>query len=108
MDDVIKLISETQTQDDYGIWQKTQSYSEVFCQVHSITRSEFYDAGRNGLNPDYYFTLFVGDYSGQRLVEYNGKVYAVYRTYIKPGTDYIELYVQREGGANGKSESNGG
>lgn len=105
MNDVIKLISATKTQDAYGIWQKTRTYHQVFCDVRSISRQEFFDAGRNGLNPEYQFTVFAGDYNGERLVEYAGKTYAIYRTYLA-GSDYIELYAQREGGANGKETEN--
>ena len=107
MNDVLKLISVTKTQDAYGIWQKTRSYHQVFCDVRSISRTEFFEGGRNGLNPEYQFTVFAGDYDGERLIEYAGNTYAVYRTYLA-GSDYIELYAQREGGANGKAESNSG
>ena len=96
----ITLISETQTQDDYGVWRTTETRTDVFCQVGSVTRAEFFDAGRNGLNPEYRITMFFGDYNGERIVEYNSKRYAVYRTY-HARTDIIELYVQREGGVNG-------
>ena len=106
MDDTIKLITKTTTQDAYGIWRSALSYKEVFCQVRSITRAEFFEAGRNGLNPSFQFVIFAGEYGGERMVEYHGETYAVYRTYMVPGTDYIELYVQREGGTNGKAESN--
>lgn len=100
MDTVIKLIAQEQTQDTYGVWQSTKTEREVFAQVHSIRRSEFYNAGRNGLNPAFEFTVFQGDYNGEVLCAYDGMQYAIYRTYIVPGTDYIELYVQREGGTN--------
>lgn len=96
----ITLITETRTQDDYGVWRTSETKTDVFCQVSSVTRAEFFDAGRNGLNPEYVFTMFFGDYNGERIVEYNGKRYAVYRTY-HARTDIIELYVQREGGVNG-------
>ena len=68
--------------------------------MDSVTRSEFYEAGRNGLNPEYRFTMFFGDYSGESVVEYNGDTYSVYRTYLRK-TDIIELYVERKGGTNG-------
>lgn len=100
--DVIYLISIDKTQDNYGRWIPSETRKKVFCQVNSITRSEFYDAGRNGLNPEYEFTLFFGDYSGETIVEYNGKRYAVYRVY-RAKTDVIELYAERQGGTNGGS-----
>ena len=96
---IIKLISETNTQDENGGWRATESETQVFCQVNSITREEFFEAGRNGLNPEYRFTMFFGDYNGERTVEYNGKRYGVYRTY-HARTDSIELYAERKGGTN--------
>lgn len=97
--DVINLISETRTQDDYGRWIATKTSKQVMCQVDSITRAEFFEGGRNGLNPEFKFTIFFGDYSGESIVEYQGKTYAVYRTYLRR-TDIIELYVERKGGTN--------
>lgn len=97
--DVINLISESRTQDDYGRWIATKTSKQVMCQVDSITRAEFFECGRNGLNPEFKFTMFFGDYSGESIVEYQGKTYAVYRTYLRR-TDIIELYVERKGGTN--------
>ena len=97
--DVINLISESRTQDDFGRWIATKTSKQVMCQVDSITRAEFFEGGRNGLNPEFKFTMFFGDYSGESIVEYQGKTYAVYRTYLRR-TDIIELYVERKGGTN--------
>ena len=72
----------------------------VYCQVSSIQQNEFHEAGRNGLNPSFRFTMFSGDYNDEEIVEYNGKTYSVYRTYLKR-SDQIELYVERKGGTNG-------
>ena len=96
----ITLIAETKTQDANGVWEISTSSRTVFCQVDSVTRSEFFEGGRNGLNPEYRFTMFFGDYEGERTVEYNGKYYGIYRTYLGR-TDTIELYAERKGGANG-------
>lgn len=106
MDDVIKLISQSYSKNKYGVQIPTETPREIFCQVSDVTRSEYFQAGRNGLNPSYTFSVFAGDYSSERLVEYKGLRYAVYRTYHIPGTDYLELYVQREGGTNGSKEDN--
>lgn len=98
--EVITLIkTNEQTQDANGVWHKTQTERQVFCQVNSVTRSEFFEAGRAGLNPEYEFTLFFADYEGEELIEYKGKRYAVYRTYIGRN-DIIELYTVRKGGTN--------
>lgn len=98
--DIITLIKTgEQTQDSNGVWHKTETTRTVYCQANSVTRSEFFAAGREGLNPEYEFTLFFADYDGEEVVEYNGKRYAVYRTYIGRN-DTIELYAERKGGTN--------
>ena len=104
---VIKLISSTKSQDDYGIWKETLSERTVYCNVQSVTQSEFFEGGRNGLNPEYRITMFFGDYNGESMVEHEGKIYAVYRTY-KRRNDTLELYVEQKGGTNGKTVQESG
>lgn len=100
MDDVLILISTTKTQNAYGVWEETESEHQVFCEISSITRQEFYQAGRNGINPEFVATVFDGDYSGERVCAWRGNRYAIYRVYRASGKDYVELYAQREGGTN--------
>lgn len=97
---VISLISIVRTQDEYGVWRDTESSRQVFAQADSVTRSEFFDAGRAGLNPEYRFTMFYADYQGEETVEYNGKRYGIYRVYQRRD-DNVELYAERKGGVNG-------
>lgn len=94
---IIYLIIETHTQNQYGILETTTEKKKVFCQVDSVSSAEFFDGGRSGLNPEFRMTLFKYDYSGEKLLEYNGEKYSIYRTYIRK-TDEIELYVERKGG----------
>lgn len=102
--DVLTLLSVTKTQNQYGVWEKITTERQVFCQVDSVTRAEFFEAGRNGLNPEYRFTVFFDDYQGEETCVYKGKAYGIYRTYHS-STDKLELYVQRKGGTNGYEES---
>lgn len=95
--DVVTLVSYTSAQDDFGVWKKTKSEKDVFCRVDSVTRAEFFEGGRNGLNPEYRITMFFDDYNGEEEVVYKGKAYGVYRTYHAK-TDELELYVERKGG----------
>lgn len=97
---VLTLINVTRERDAYGVWRDQETTTDVFCQVDSVSQSEFYEAGRNGLNPQYRFRMFYGDYNNQELVSYNGSRYSVYRTYLRRD-DIIELYVERKGGSNG-------
>lgn len=100
----ITLLATTKTQNAYGVWVETQTSRNVFCQVDSVTRAEFFEGGRNGLNPEYRMTMFFGDYEGEKLLVYNGNTYSVYRTF-QAKNDTIELYVERKGGTNGKTSS---
>lgn len=97
---VISLITNTKQRDDYGVWRETETSTDVYCQVHSITQSEFFEGGRSGLNPAYKFTMFFADYNNAPVVAYDGNRYSVYRTYMRRD-DKIELYVERKGGTNG-------
>lgn len=105
MDGVITFLTAAQrTQDENGVWKTTPGTRQVFCKVESVTRAEFFGGGRNGLNPEYVFTVFSGDYQGEDALIYEGRPYGIYRTYIAEG-DYIELYAERKGGTNGKGDS---
>lgn len=97
---VITLIKTEYQKDAYGVSKAVKTSREVMAQVNSVTASEFFDGGRNGLNPEYKFTIFLFDYEGERVIEYNGLRYAVYRTY-EGRNDNLELYCERKGGTNG-------
>lgn len=94
MTDVITLISQEITLDDYGNEEATDIENTVFCEVASITQTEFYAAADTQLNPEFRFTVFFGDYNGEQIVIYNGVRYSIYRTY-RTGDD-LELYVERK------------
>lgn len=94
----IYLVSETWVKDTYGVLQPTETKRLVYANVQSVTRNEWFEGGRNGLNPEYRMVMFGPDYEGEEIVEYNGLQYAIYRTY-QARTDEIELYVERKKGA---------
>lgn len=72
--------------------------TEVFCDVRSITRTEWFEAGRNGIeHPAFIFIINRNEYSGEPIVEYNGQWYGVYRTYAAKNED-LELYCEAKGG----------
>lgn len=100
--DVINLISVTTARDDYGVMRRTEQSRQVFCRVDSVTQSEFFEGGRNGLNPEFRISMFRHDYNDEPIVEYGGKRYSVYRTYYGRD-DTLELYVERKGGTNGSN-----
>ena len=107
MDDVLTLVSYVRTQDDYGIWKEQVAQTRtVFCKCESVTRSEFFEGGRNGLNPELVFIVQKVDYEGERECVFHGKTYGIYRTYVTD-EDYMELYAERKGGTNGKADESG-
>ena len=94
MRDVLTLITQTVTPDKNGIETITEAEKVVYCDVDSISQSEFYAAADTELNPEYRFTIFFGDYNGQHVVKFHGNRYAIYRTY-RDG-DNLELYAERK------------
>ena len=102
--DVIKLIKEKKVKNSLGVFETTLEYKDVFCNVTSVTMSEFFEGGRNGFKPEYRMTMFGGDYDEEEILEYKGQTYSIYRTY-RSNTDRIDLYVERKGGTNGKDSN---
>ena len=101
-DTVIKLITSGERyQDNNGIWRNREgSEREIFARVGSVGRNEFFSAGEAGFRPEFQFTIFDQEYRGEALCEYEGTLYSIYRTYNVPGSDALELYVQRKVGVN--------
>lgn len=95
--EVVTLISVTNEKNAYGIESGTESRRDVFVNVQSVTRQEFFDAGQAGLQPQYVFVMFGPDYEGEKVVEYKGRRYSVYRTYARRD-DNLELYVEERAG----------
>ena len=88
----IALISIEYSQDDLGQWVETRTETDVFALVESVTMSEFYQAGMQGFKPEFRMTVWMSEYNDQEILEYKGKVYDVYRTYMRDD-GRIELYV---------------
>lgn len=91
--DVAYLVVESYTQNDFGVLEKSTVKHKVYVNVTSVTGTEWFEGGRNGLNPQFRFTMFSFDYHDEKVIEYVGKQYTIYRTYYR-STDEIELYVE--------------
>lgn len=100
MDDVISLIQETSEVDaNFNAVGRTTA-RQVFCRTRSVSRSEFYAAGQQGLHPSLVVDVFRGDYQGERIAVFHSKEYAIYRTYLKLDEDSIELYLEEKAGVD--------
>lgn len=100
---VASLIGWTITYDEIKQPVKTESSKTVPVKVHSVTRQEWADAGRVGLNPQVMLSTPRFNYSGELAVDFEGKRYGVYRTYERG--DIIELYLNLKGGSDGIVQS---
>lgn len=95
---VITLIGEAFVKNEYGVQIPTETRREVYCNVTSVSLSEWSEGGRLGLNPEFRMTMFAPDYLGEKVLEFNGVRYAIYRTYYGRN-DTLDLYVERRSGA---------
>lgn len=80
------------TFDKYGNKATPVIETEVFVQPRGVYQSEYYNAAQLGLKPS--LTLFItnrDDYSGQKVLEYEGKDYSVIRTDWNAQRDGISL-----------------
>lgn len=86
-------------QDDTGVWRSTtEEERTILARMDDVNRTEFFSAGQAGMSPEFRFLVNPIEYEGERVLAWNGKRYAIYRSYHVPGTDDLELYTQREVG----------
>ncbi len=102
MDDLILLISESYRKDAIGNVTVKETATSVWAHLQSVTRAEWADAGQSGLQPQLVAVTPIVNYNGEQIVQIgsgeNSRRYAVYRTYLDPGNDSIELYLERKAG----------
>lgn len=99
-DGVITLVSKTITQNEVKAIVETESTRDVFCEVQSVGRSDFYQAQQAGLDLSYVFVTDAANYQGERELEYEGNRYAITRTYLRD-SDKLEIYAGTAVGLNG-------
>ena len=94
---VTLLSVRTRTKDAIGQELVTDKGTTVFCGVQSVTAKEFFEAGEQGIRPEYKLTVCAWEYGGEQEVNFRGQRLVVYRTY-QVGKDLLELYVARREG----------
>lgn len=94
---VIYLIGETYEKGKYGVYTAVETRRKVYANITSVSASEWFEGGRNGLNPEYRMILFKHDYHGEDILEYNGIKYSIYRTY-EGRNDTLEVYCEKKKG----------
>lgn len=89
----------TATFDDYGNEVITETTTDVFVQPRGVYQSEFYNASQIGLKPS--LTLFISnrtDYSGQKVLTFEGREYSVIRVDWSAQRDGISLICEERVG----------
>lgn len=66
---LITLIKTSYAYDAIGQAVPVETRRTVFCDLRSVTRSEWSAAGQLGLKPELMATLFAPDYQGEEIVE---------------------------------------
>lgn len=94
---VLTLIGVSYQPDSIGQLVPQETRRNVFCNISSVSASEWFEAGRAGLNAEHRATMFAYDYAGETLAELNGVRYGIYRTYLGKN-ETIELYMERKAG----------
>lgn len=90
----VTLISEEYEFDEIGNQIPILIEEEVFCNVKSISRSEFYNAATTGLKPSLVFKVRIVDYNDQEKIKFEDNEYKIIRTYIVD-TENIELTCEK-------------
>jgi SPP1 family predicted phage head-tail adaptor len=82
----------TPAYDEYGNEVQNITETEVFVQPRGVYQAEFYNAAQLGLKPS--LTLFLSnrdDYSGQKILDFEGSEYNVIRVDWNAQRDGISL-----------------
>ena len=86
MNDVLTLICVSYTTDEIGNDRESIAETDVFCEVTSASRAEFFSAAQAGLRPEYKFKIWAHEYDGQTKVRYDGREYDIVELYAKAVT----------------------
>ena len=89
--DLICLVSSSKTEDGSGHYTEVLSGEEILCSVcDGVSWSEYYSAAKAGIQLDISVELWQEDYSGEKQLCYDGKLYDIKRSFPSGhGTLYL-------------------
>lgn len=96
MDDLVELVSLSFTTDALRQRVPVESRRSIWAHIQSVSKSEWFQGGQNGLHPSLVIDTDVVNYNGEKTVIIQGKRYTVYRTYFDDRSDTIELYLEEQ------------
>lgn len=97
LDDVCHLVSTKIITDDNFQKIPVPFEEEMFCSVLSINQFEFKNAQAAGNRPSRTFVFNYDDYNNEQKILYEGKMYTVYRTFVR-SDGYIECHCEEKMG----------
>ena len=87
------------TYDEYGNEVIAYTDKTVYVQPRGVYHAEFYNAAQLGLHPSVTFQMAnKADYSGEKIIEWEGKQYNVIRTDWNAQRDRISLICEERVG----------
>lgn len=98
MDGVAYLIQMKYEADKIGQNISSEEKREIYVLKRTLTRTEYFKAGQNRMNPEIMLVTAAVNYSGENVIEYENMRYEIYRTYHKLDSDEIELYLRKQAG----------
>jgi hypothetical protein len=85
LNDTIKLVDIVADMDADGYETFDEKLTEVKCDSgNGVTRAEFYEARKAGVELSAVFLMWACDYGGQKEIEHHGKRYRVERAFPLP------------------------
>lgn len=93
----IYLISEDYEQNDIGVMVPVITRTKIFARITSVSGQEWFEGGRNGLNPEFRAEIYPFEYHGEEILEKDGRMYSIYRTF-QSSEKTLELYCQKRKG----------
>lgn len=94
----VTLISQTESYDSMGVPTITETGSTIKGNFQSVSAQEFYRGGEIGIKPEFIVKVWEREYNGETVLEYEGKRYIIYRTYLV-SDGRTELYCQKDIGS---------
>lgn len=79
--------------DEYGNVVFPEKRTTVFAEKKSVRQSEFFQAAAVGFKPEIMLEIYSFEYHGEELCELDGERFNIYRTFEKPKSDRLELYL---------------
>lgn len=100
-DNEITLVSRSPSgRDPRGQVIYTETTATILCEVVPLSRDEYFRGAQIGLNAEFEFRINPCEYNGEKIVEFEGRRFSIYRTY-QSAPDTLEIYAEYTPGANG-------